>query len=625
MDTTVFDIGAHRPVYLWAGPGTIRMNRLKFMNAPVDEAVHHEAHTAIGAARMAQEAGFSWAYLMVDWGFPPEVAREDFADFAEALRHYHAAGIKVFGYVQTSNCVVDGSFADKTWYARDPQGRPIYYYTGRYMTCWRHPEWQAHLREVIAGIVEAGADGVFFDNPWYGAQPLHAGGVWLGGVGCYCERCQTSFWETAQHQIPPVIDPEHDALSRQYVQWRAAQATRILGQFADYARELNPNLVISANDFDAVMRPSYLIYGIDIAALAEVQDVLMIEDYGLPRWEPDKGLLINNALTLRVARALARETPVSVNPYDKGIGFDDVYSARRYAQAIAEAAACGASTVIKGTEYVDQETGAFTLLTAERYAEQRAVIGEMHRWLAAQAERYRDRRNVAPVALLHPGDALWQQWDAIAPRYFGAGQTLLAAGIPWRVVTPEDDWDDVQVLLRFGPLQAGGAVPAAFDVIDVAALPGWESPRPGWLARHPKARGAATGLADRLYRAYFQYRWARRLGDRLGMVHFFVQSPYFHLPGEAARAALLDALGPRPYPRVISDAPMLIELWRRAGRLQLHLVNYAPETQDIKVEFAQPVTGEALSPGSGSVQFIGVELERRVDVYAVLEYGAKRD
>lgn len=623
MDKTAFDIGAHRPVYLWAGPGTIRMNRLKFMNAPVDEAVHHEAHTALGAARMAQEAGFSWAYLMYDWGFPPETAQEDFTAFTEALHHYHAAGIKVFGYVQTSNCVADGSFKDKPWYARDPQGRPIYYYTGRYMTCWRHPEWQAHLREVIAGIVRAGAEGVFFDNPWYGGQPLHVGGVWLGGAGCYCERCQTSFWETAHSQIPPVIEPERDELSRKYLHWRAAQATRLLGQWATYARELNPDVAISANNFDTVMRPSFLMHGIDLAALAGVQDVLMIEDYGLPRSEPGRGLLVNNALTLRTARALARGTPVSVNPYDKGIGFDDVYPARRYCQAIAEAAACGATTVVKGTEYVDQASGAFTLLTAERYTEQREAVGALHHWLEAQAGRYRERRNVAPIALLHPGDALWQQWDALAPRYFGVGQALLAAGLPWRVVTPEDDWSDVQVLLRFGPLQAGGVVPADLRVVEVTTLPGWEAPRPGWLARNLGARRLVAGLADRLYRAYFRRRWMRRLGDRLGMVHFFVQSLYFRLPDAAARATLLAALGDYTAPRVTAEAPLLVELWQQGERQQLHLVNYAEDAQTVKVEFGQPVTGEMVSPKRGSVQFIGVELELTLNLYTVLEYAAK--
>ena len=179
-------VGLHRPVYMWAGPGTIRMNRLKFMGAPVDEAVHHEAHQLIGAQRMAGEAGFNWAYLMYDWGFPPEVEREDWAIFVKATRAYQAEGMRVFGYIQTSNCVYDGSYRQKDWYARDPNGRLIYYYTGRFMACWLNPEWLEHLQLMTRGVIEAGAEGVFYDNPWHGGQPLHLGGVWMGGAGCFC-------------------------------------------------------------------------------------------------------------------------------------------------------------------------------------------------------------------------------------------------------------------------------------------------------------------------------------------------------------------------------------------------------------------------------------------------------
>jgi hypothetical protein len=90
-DRDTISVGRHRPVYLWAGPGTIRMNRLKFMDAPVDEAVHLEAHTAAGAQRMVTEAGFNWIYLTYDWGFPPEVEHEDWEAFRQAAAVYHVA------------------------------------------------------------------------------------------------------------------------------------------------------------------------------------------------------------------------------------------------------------------------------------------------------------------------------------------------------------------------------------------------------------------------------------------------------------------------------------------------------------------------------------------------------
>ena len=40
MHAAAFAVGRHRPVYFWAGPATVRMNRLKFMDAPVNEAIN---------------------------------------------------------------------------------------------------------------------------------------------------------------------------------------------------------------------------------------------------------------------------------------------------------------------------------------------------------------------------------------------------------------------------------------------------------------------------------------------------------------------------------------------------------------------------------------------------------
>jgi uncharacterized lipoprotein YddW (UPF0748 family) len=106
-------------------------------------------------------------------------------------------------------------------------------------------------------------------------------------------------------KYPAALHPG-DALTDSYIRWRANQVTLTLAHLSGYAKAMAPDIPISANNFDAVMRPSYLIYGIDLKALASVQDVLMIEDYGLPRFDPTpKPRLANNALTIRTARALA--------------------------------------------------------------------------------------------------------------------------------------------------------------------------------------------------------------------------------------------------------------------------------------------------------------------------------
>ncbi len=615
MDKAAIKVGIHRPVYLWAGPGTIRMNRLKFMGAPVDEAVHHAAHTTQGAQRMA-EAGFTWAYLMYDWGFPPEVEAEDWASFKQAVAVYHSAGLQVFGYIQTSNCVYDGSYLDKDWYACDPRGRLIYYYTGRYMTCWLHPAWQAHLREMAHGVIQAGADGVFFDNPWHASQPLSFSGAWMGGAGCYCPRCRAAFHQASGREMPTRLNPERDETSRIYLRWRADLVTHTLHELANYARWLKPDVLVSANDFDAVMRPSYLIYGIDLQKLSGVQDLLMIEDYGLPRREADAGLLVNNALTLRTALALAGKTPVTTDPYDKGIGFDGVYAPRRFVQGIAEAAACGAPMVVKGTEFV--EDGVFTLLTAAPYKAQRQALGGIHCWLEDYAHLYENRKNLATIGLLFPGEDLWLDWNRLAGRYFGAGQTLIAAGLPWKVVSRPEHLEELGILLTFGDASPGWRLPARLRTLDVLKLPGWEPVKPSVLARLDWLRATVSFGVEELFRAYFRSRLVRRLLDRLGLAHFFMQSPLYRLPSESQCQSLLDAIGDEARPRVQSAAPVLIEHWKGADDEQIHLVNYAGQPQSVTVEFGRPWRGRVLSPGAQETRFEADSLTATLDVYAII-------
>jgi len=610
MKKDLFAIGKHRPIYLWAGETTIRMNRLKFMDAPVDELVHEEAYCTVGAERVSQEAGCNWAYLMYDWGFPPEVEKADWEDFTQAVKAYHKEGIKVFGYVQSSNCVYDVSYKDKDWYALDPQGKRFNYYTGRYMTCWSHPEWRTHLRDIVRGIVESGAEGVFYDNPWHATEPMHLGGAWVGSAGCYCEQCREAYREFSGKEIPTLISPDTDPSSREYLRWRAEQVTSTLDELSQYARSLNPEIVISANDYDAVMRNSYLTLGIDLAGLARVQDVIMIENFCMPRWDGD--LLINNALTLRTAHALISDTPLSTIPYDKGIGFDGVYPPRRFRQAIAEAAACGAATVIKGTEYV--EDGIFTLLTAKQFSSQREASGHFNRWLESNADLFQNRENAATIGLLHPGEDLYWRWDQVAPLYFGAGQTLLIAGIPWQVVSAENDFSGLDILLAFGE----GTTISGLKVISVPDLPGWEPNPPSFLVRHQTALQLVSKVVGRLYQAYFESRWFRNLGDKFGITKLYMDSPFFNLPETEQRQSLLSAVGEQPYPQVKSDTPLLVDVWQQGEERQLHLVNYSEHPAKLSVTFEQETSGQIISPDHDTRDFQGAQIEADLDVYSIL-------
>jgi len=620
-DNYEFNIGHYRPIYLWGGSGTIRMNRLKFMNQPVDEKAHHQAHTEEGAKRVLQDMNCNWVHLMYDWGFPPEIESGDWEEFQQAAQVYHKMGSKVFAYIQTSNCVYDGSFKEKDWYAQDHRGGKIYYYSGRYMVDLTHPAWIAHLKETIQGAIQRGADGIFFDNLWHGEMPVSLFNTWLGAAGCHCERCQQKYFQASGKKIPSKIDTKDENVIK-YLDWRANQLTELIELLSAYIQEIQPGTVISSNDYDIIMRPTFLVFGQDTTKLSRIPNkkITMIENFALPSWEEkSKQRLANNALTIRNTRAIMNpEAHLSVLSYDVGIGFDPTYPPRRYQQGIAESAACGASTTIKGTEYFYE--GSHTILTPEKFAPIQKAIGKYNRWLKANRELYLNRQNIAPVALLFPGKQLWLDWHQLAPLYHGVGQTLIHAGIPWRVVNPDDDFKELKVLLVFQKEQLNEILlPKQLQVIQVTELPGWKPSGKSLLERIPLLYSLSESAAHSLVNNYMGNKTARRMMDALGMAKMITQTSLFNLPPIKNRQSLLQTLPTDLFPRVVSPQPTLIEVWQRDDELQIHLMNYAKQPQKVQLLLDHEVSANTVSPDENDGQYFEAKkFDLTLDIYKIL-------
>jgi hypothetical protein len=465
-------------------------------------------------------------------------------------------------------------------------------------------------------VIDSGANGVFFDNPWHAGQPLSFGGTWMGSAGCYCPRCQQRFSEDTQRLIPSSLNPDRDRISQVYLRWRTEIVSQTLQELADYARSLKPDVLISANDFDAIMRPSYVIYGIDLPSLSRAQDILMIEDFCLPRWEPDDRTLVNNALTLRTAHALAGDATLTTDPYDKGIGFDEVYPPERFVQGIVEAAACGAPMVVKGTEFFDQ--GQFTLLTAEQYSPQRKSLNDIHSWLERNSPLYAVGENAASIGLLFPGEELWFNWHRLSPIFFGAGQALISAGLPWKVVSSSKHLKDVGTLLTFGDIPPDLRIPPEITKIEVPSLPGWELPAPSLLARSNWLRIIVSAIVLRLYRSYFRSRLARKILDSAGMANLVLASPLFKLPSQDQTTRLLSKLKPEDSIRVDSSYPVLIDVWNRIGRTQIHLVNYAQIPQRVTLNLPENKDWQIRSPDTVTRTVSGNAIDLELKRYTIL-------
>jgi hypothetical protein len=585
MNKEIFQLGNYRPIYLWAGPGTVRMNKLKFMQVPVNESVHLQAHQNYGATIVIDRMNQNWPHLTYSWGFPPEIEIEDWNSFQEAADIYHGLGKKVFAYIQTSNCVYKGSFVQKNWYARNPSGKKFHYYTNRYMTCFHNNGWINYLKERINDAIIRGADGIFFDNMWYGCQPSSLLNTWLGSAGCYCPDCKAIYEIETGRPIPvDIITSNQDVLN--YLTWRANQMSAIIAELSAYARSIKSNVVISANDYDCIMRPSYLIYGIDFQALSKIQDISMIENFALPEWRPEKKIrFTNNALTIRNARPfLENNQHLSVLSYQVGIGFDPVYSTRRYLQGMAEATALGASMTIKGTEYHDGT--AMTLISASEYFEQQSKLGEFNKWLENHQDIYKSRVNLAWVGLLHPEDDLWINWFQLAPSFFGCAQTLTANGFPWKVVKKNDSLSGIRILLRFIENKASSQEKYlnSIQVIEVHKLPGWEIRNRSFLEKHKIILRTISSLVEGLIRSYHSNKITRKILDMLGMAKLVTTTPLYFMPALGKQLSLLNNLPDGIYPRVISSDPVLLEIWKKSsGEIQYHLVNYADKHQTIQL------------------------------------------
>lgn len=596
-NSTNFRIGNYRPIYLWAGPGTIRMNKVKFMQVDVDEKVHMEAHEGEVANLVVNTMYQNWIHLTYSWGFPPEIEQEDWQSFESATQEYHKLSAKVFAYIQSSNCVFLGSFTNKNWYAITPQGKKVFYYSGRYMTCFQNQDWINYLKERIADAINRGADGIFFDNMWYGLQPNSLFNTWLGGAGCYCSACKQKYASEEGRLIPTFTDLKNQEVL-DYIDWRAEKMTEVIQKLSTYARSLKSDVVISANDYDPVMRPTKLIFGIDFQALAKIQDVTMIENFALPKWEiqPEEKL-VNNTLTIRNTQPFLPEFKhLSVLSYDVGIGFDPVYPARRILTGMAEAAALGCSMTTKGTEYHDGKK--MTLLTAPEYKSQQEAIGRFHRWLQENQSIYQSQiERYADIAILHPGDLLWQKWHQLAPIYFAIQQTLLSVGIPWKVISSLEDAKPGNQVIIFDESKIPQSSTHNLSIINAMDFSFSKDIPDSFFNRNPSLRNTLSTITDQLIRGYHGSRSMRKLMDWFGMAKLVTHTPFFMLPNNSIRRELLQKINAEGTFRVISEHPVLIDIWKtNKGEYNIHLANYHAQSQSILLKTPQPWKLKIISP-----------------------------
>lgn len=629
MDTLT--LGNFRPIFLWGGPGTRRMLRIKFMNAPIDDKVYDLAHSIDGAEMVAQ-MGFNWAFLAFNWGFPPEIEEQDWESFRSAVLHFHKAGVKIFGYIQSSNCVYQGTYLAKDWYALDPYGRKIPYFRGRYYTSLSNASWLAEVRERVRKIVEAGADGIYFDNAWVGGTGLDVAEMPLGPIGSYDDHSRRAYSNAFNGAEIPLILDTRDALTRQYLRWRTDVAAVAVRDWTQTARDLNPSIVIIANNYDVIASNSYITMGVDVENMASVQDVVFVPNFALPRLHEDTAV-IANALTIGAVQSRVENKPVATLPQRDGVGVERIPSAKQFSRAMAEAAALNSPLVVNGTGYLHRNE--FTVLLHSRYEPQRRVIGAMNHWLEEHQPWLSDRVPTSALAVYYPYEATRWDWLKVSPLFFAVCETLMHNGYPLRIVGDDDHWTGVKTLLvppgqvegldqrlsKF--VEQGGRVIALGQSRPAAAITVWDGWRP-LRQRIPHIRQLRIRLnqgAMICWRAYHRHRPARWLAGRLKLQEAMNHSPLYIVPPPHLQSALVEAVGRKLFPRVDSESPILLTLWEeKDGTRQLHLVNYHDSPQRVTIHLNELTGAWVYTPGVSEPpnKVVGSSIMLAVDVAKVL-------
>jgi hypothetical protein len=170
-------------------------------------------------------------------------------------------------------------------------------------------------------------------------------------------------------------------------------------------------------------------------------------------------------------------------------------------------------------------------------------------------------------------------------------------------------------------------LPPGIEVIEITRLSGWQFVEKASLLQKSRLlRGWVTQFCEALVRSYFANRTTRRVLDRLGIMRLFVDSPFFSLPGAEARASLLAAIPLDGQLRVISDAPVLVEIWEHKGQQQIHLVNYANQPQSVRLSFPAPVSAKLLSPDMLFDSHVeGQDIELQLDIYTIMLVDTKKE
>jgi hypothetical protein len=322
-------------IYYWAGPGTIRMIRLKFFDPPIDEEGLMRSYDPDMLQELQSKLGVTDAWVTYSWGFSDETEREDRTFLRSRLENFKRLGIRTHAYVQGTN-LVHGEFREDLW-CRDHNGKRIPYHRGRSLCCPNNPAFRSLLLTRVEDACRTHADGVYVDNFHFGQFPVALGG-YATFFGCACRHCERVFGRSV-----PSFHRLGSEQSEAYVRFRAETMHALLRDLRMIASRYGKQL--GTNSFDQNLN-ARLTYGYDLQEVVGLQDYVLLENFNHPA---------SGGSNAHHADLFAGEKPVFVVSYMKIIGGHPALSQRDIDAVHSESAALGYAPCYKATEFTTDE------------------------------------------------------------------------------------------------------------------------------------------------------------------------------------------------------------------------------------------------------------------------------
>lgn len=264
------------------------------------------------------------------WGYQGLPAGQEWLEAQEAAANYNRTakrqGIKLsIGYICATSIVKINEFdhgwtpafraqfksPPADWLQQDRNGKPLpSWYGGDYRpACMNNPDWRAYQKAIVRTSLEAGCDGIFFDNPTVHQQ------------GCYCQFCMEKFFAflsaDAKSKKPSPSTQEirrmAEARPNDFRIFRTTIARDFFAEIRAYARTIKSRALITANNSlnsAEVLYSQARGFAYSIYEMSKTEDFVVVEDLSSQPRTLANGRVIEYGPTYKQLNGISHGKPV---------------------------------------------------------------------------------------------------------------------------------------------------------------------------------------------------------------------------------------------------------------------------------------------------------------------------